>query len=77
MDNTGEIVLTALALILVIEGVIYALFPDGMKKVMAAMQEIPASTLRSFGLSAAALSPICDHNLLSICPILSIADQRH
>jgi uncharacterized protein YjeT (DUF2065 family) len=53
MDNTGEIVLTALALILVIEGVIYALFPDGMKKVMAAMQEIPASTLRSFGLSAA------------------------
>lgn len=53
MDNTGEIVLTALALILVIEGVIYALFPDRMKKMMAAMQEIPASTLRSFGMSAA------------------------
>lgn len=53
MDNSGEIVLTALALILVIEGVIYALFPEGMKKIMAAMQEIPASTLRSFGMSAA------------------------
>lgn len=53
MDNSGEIVLTALALILVIEGAIYALFPEGMKKIMAAMQQIPASTLRSFGMSAA------------------------
>lgn len=53
MDNSGEIVLTALALILVIEGAIYALFPEGMKKMMAAMQQIPASTLRSFGMSAA------------------------
>jgi len=53
VDNGGEIVLVALALVLIIEGAIYALFPDGMKKVMAAMQEIPASTLRSFGLAAA------------------------
>lgn len=53
MDNSGEIVLTALALILVIEGAIYALFPDGMKRMMAVMQEIPTSTLRSFGISAA------------------------
>jgi uncharacterized protein YjeT (DUF2065 family) len=52
VDNGGEIVLTALALILVIEGAAYALFPDGMKKMMAAMQDIPASTLRSFGLTA-------------------------
>ena len=52
MENGGEIVLTALALILVIEGAAYALFPDGMKKMMAAMQEIPAATLRSFGLAA-------------------------
>ena len=52
MEDGGEIVLTALALILVIEGAIYALFPDGMKKMMAAIQEIPASTLRSFGLAA-------------------------
>jgi uncharacterized protein YjeT (DUF2065 family) len=52
VENGGEIVLTALALILVIEGAAYALFPDGMKKMMAAMQEIPAATLRSFGLAA-------------------------
>lgn len=52
MENGGEIVLTALALVLVIEGAAYALFPDGMKKMMATMQQIPASTLRSFGLVA-------------------------
>jgi len=52
VENGGEIVLTALALVLVIEGAAYALFPDGIKRVMAAMQEIPASTLRSFGLAA-------------------------
>lgn len=53
MENGGEIVLTALALVLVIEGAAYALFPEGIKRAMAAMQQIPASTLRSFGLAAA------------------------
>ena len=53
MENGGETLLTALALVLVIEGAIYALFPDGMKRAMAAMQEVPASTLRAFGLAAA------------------------
>ena len=52
MENGGEIVLTALALVLVIEGAAYALFPEGIKRAMAAMQQIPASTLRSFGLAA-------------------------
>lgn len=52
MENGGEIVLTALALVLVIEGAAYALFPDGLKRMMAAMQEVPARTLRSFGLAA-------------------------
>ena len=53
MEKGGEILLTALALVLVIEGAIYALFPEGMKRAMAAMQEVPASTLRGFGLAAA------------------------
>lgn len=52
MENGGEIVLTALALVLVIEGAAYALFPDGIKRMMAAMQGMPVSTLRSFGLAA-------------------------
>lgn len=41
--------LTALALVLVIEGGLYALFPDGMRRMMVQMQEIPESRLRVIG----------------------------
>jgi uncharacterized protein YjeT (DUF2065 family) len=58
VGHGGEILLTALALVLVIEGAVYALFPDAMKRVMAAMQEIPAPTLRSFGMATAATGVI-------------------
>ena len=40
----------ALALVLVIEGALYALFPDGMKRVMTMAQEQPSSQLRAAGL---------------------------
>lgn len=46
--------LTALALVLVIEGVIYALFPVAMKRMMARAMDMPASALRAGGLAAAA-----------------------
>jgi len=44
---------TAMALLLVVEGIAYALFPDGMKKLVAQMLPVPASTLRMLGLAAA------------------------
>ncbi len=47
--------LTAVALILVIEGAVYALFPDGMKRMMEQVLTLPASSLRSAGLAAAVL----------------------
>lgn len=53
MDNSGETLLTALALLLAIEGAIYALFPDGLKRMMAIVQEVPSPTLRAFGMAAA------------------------
>jgi uncharacterized protein YjeT (DUF2065 family) len=46
---------TALALVLVIEGVLYALFPDGMKRMIAQMLTVPAPMLRAAGLAAACL----------------------
>ncbi len=46
-------VLTALALILVIEGAIYALFPEAMKRILAQVMALPASSLRSAGLVSA------------------------
>ena len=46
---------TALGLVLVIEGVLYALFPRAMKRMMAAALSQPSGRLRSAGLAAAAL----------------------
>jgi len=44
---------TALALVLVIEGALYALFPDGMKRAAARALAVPPQTLRLAGLAAA------------------------
>lgn len=46
---------TALALVLVVEGILYALFPDGMKRLMAQMMTVPPSMLRLAGLAAACM----------------------
>jgi len=46
---------TALALAIAIEGILYALFPDGMKRMMASVFEMPSANLRAAGLAAAAL----------------------
>jgi uncharacterized protein YjeT (DUF2065 family) len=51
--------LTALALILVIEGVVYSLFPDGMKRLMVQVLGLPASDLRAAGLVATILGVGC------------------
>jgi uncharacterized protein YjeT (DUF2065 family) len=45
--------LTALALILVIEGALYGLFPDTMRRAMSAAMEMPPQTLRTVGMVAA------------------------
>lgn len=43
----------ALGLVLVIEGALYALFPSGMQRMMAQMQDMAPSTLRLIGLAGA------------------------
>tara|TARA_B100000315_G_scaffold139166_1_gene128251 strand:+ start:307 stop:492 length:186 start_codon:yes stop_codon:yes gene_type:complete len=45
--------LTALALAMAIEGALYALFPDAMKKAMAHLLEQSRGTLRAAGVAAA------------------------
>ncbi|KZM48493.1 DUF2065 domain-containing protein [Labrenzia sp. OB1] len=45
--------MTALGLVLVVEGVLYALAPGGMKAVMRSALETPDQTLRVAGLVAA------------------------
>ena len=49
---------TALALILVIEGVLYALFPEGMKRLIAVALDISPATLRRAGLVSAAVGVV-------------------
>jgi uncharacterized protein YjeT (DUF2065 family) len=44
---------TALGLVLVIEGTLYALMPETMKRVMEQAQRLPAGLLRAAGLAAA------------------------
>lgn len=47
---------TALALAVALEGIAYALFPEGMKRMMAIAMEQPSSNLRLAGLSLAILA---------------------
>ena len=42
-----------LALVLVVEGALYALFPDAMKRMMAMAQGLPSSQIRGVGLGVA------------------------
>jgi len=44
---------TALGLVLVIEGALYALFPEGMQRMMARALELPPAYLRRAGLATA------------------------
>ena len=44
---------TALALVLVIEGLMYAVFPEQMKRMIVTIMSVPAGTLRMAGLAAA------------------------
>ena len=46
---------SALALAIAIEGILYALFPGAMKRMMASVLDMPSSNLRVAGLMAAIL----------------------
>jgi uncharacterized protein YjeT (DUF2065 family) len=46
--------LVGLGFVLVIEGMLYAAFPGGLKKMMAMAQEMPEQSLRAGGLVALA-----------------------
>ncbi len=51
----GADLLAAIALALAIEGALYALFPDAMKRFILGIVDQPASTLRTAGLVATVL----------------------
>ena len=47
--------LSALALAIVIEGLLYAAFPEQMKRMLAALMALPASSIRAAALACAAV----------------------
>lgn len=49
---------TALGLVLVIEGLLLALFPDGMKRMVAEVLARPAQSLRVGGIVSAAVGVV-------------------
>ncbi len=50
--------LSAIGLVLVIEGALYALFPEAVKRMMVLMSGQPSALLRAVGVGAAALGVI-------------------
>jgi uncharacterized protein YjeT (DUF2065 family) len=50
---------TALALVLVIEGVLYALFPEQMKRLLVQMLGVPQPVMRGVGLAAVFIGVGC------------------
>ncbi len=48
-------IVTAIGLVFVIEGLIYALMPGGMKQMMAMMRDLPEESLRNTGMVAVAI----------------------
>ncbi len=50
-----ETLAAAIALILLIEGALYALFPTGMKRMLGEVMRMPESMIRNAGMIAAAL----------------------
>ncbi|HPF77867.1 MAG TPA: DUF2065 domain-containing protein [Alphaproteobacteria bacterium] len=49
MASLGFYLLTAIALIFVIEGLLYAIFPKQIQRVMAMASTLPPEKFRSFG----------------------------
>jgi uncharacterized protein YjeT (DUF2065 family) len=49
---------TGLALVLVIEGILYALFPEGMKHLAQRAMLVPLQVLRASGLLAASIGVV-------------------
>ncbi len=44
---------TAVGLAIALEGILYALFPDGMKRMMMQILTLPSQNIRSAGITAA------------------------
>lgn len=49
MENLAQTLLIAIALIMIIEGLVYAFFPAQIQKIMSVAISMPSEKLRSYG----------------------------
>tara|TARA_B100000780_G_scaffold278317_1_gene251440 strand:- start:915 stop:1121 length:207 start_codon:yes stop_codon:yes gene_type:complete len=68
MDVFIDYLLTAFAMIFVIEGLLYAVFPDAMRRMLALALTLPSSTLRRFGIGMVA----CGFALVALLQMLAL-----
>jgi len=68
LDNFFDYILTVIALIFVIEGLLYAIFPDAMRRVLAMALTIPSPSLRRFGI----LMVICGFGMVMLIQALGL-----
>ena len=55
MDEPITVLWMALGLAITLEGILYSLFPDAMKRFVLSIADMPATMLRNAGLIAAAV----------------------
>lgn len=58
MQDLGNHLLTAFAFVFVIEGLLYAVFPDHVQRMMAAASDFPKEKFRYFGATMLAFGVI-------------------
>ena len=68
MDVFIDYLLKAFAMIFVIEGLLYAVFPDAMRRMLALALTLPSSTLRRFGIGMVA----CGFALVALSQMLVV-----
>lgn len=68
MESFFGYILTAFALIFVIEGLLYALFPGAMQRVLVVALSLPSSSLRRFGVAMV----LCGFGMVALLQALGV-----
>lgn len=68
MENFIDYILTAFALIFVIEGMLYAVFPDAMKRGIAMLLSMPSSSVRRFGFGMV----LCGFGMVALMRVIGL-----
>jgi hypothetical protein len=69
LENFFDHILIAFALIFVIEGLLYAVFPHTMRRVLAMELALPAASLRRLGI----VMVLCGFGMVALMQVLGLS----